>query len=203
MDIFGVVNHRYVLNYIDRMNIHETLFFLFIETVDSIFLLSIINYFWWILMGWFFFTYINLISYFIIDTITWLWICLLLKMNECINWSVVFINAMRKVWSSNNIITVWSITIFDSLLCDITVVNLLFLNMYKTLWPCLLLDNLNTISSFFLLWKKITPVQSTFTLKFDLMFDVMSIKHQLIFTKMIESIFFLEYSTKNWSSFHC
>ena len=62
-------------------------------------------------MRWFFFTYVVFVNYFIIDTNTWLCICLFLKSDECIKWTVILNIYMRKVWISYNIITVWCIQI--------------------------------------------------------------------------------------------
>ena len=75
--------------------------------------------------------------------------------------------------------------LFDSLIlmCDITVVHLLFLDLYKTFQTYFLLDDVNTISIYLLL-KNSTSVQSNFNLKVDKIFNAMSINHRLIKRKI-------------------
>ena len=86
----------------------------------------------------------------------------------------------RKFWSSYKIITVWCIQIiyFLLLVCDIMVVYLLFLDLYKTFLPCFLIGEVNTISIYFL--KNNASFQSKCNLKLDHMFDSMVIEHRFV-----------------------
>ena len=68
-----------------------------------------INYFCWVLMRWYLFTYIVFIRYFIIVTNTWLCISSFLESNGCIKELFGMNVDARKVWIYYNIITVWYI----------------------------------------------------------------------------------------------
>ena len=80
-----------------------------------------INYFWSILMRWYFFTYIVVINYFIVDTNNWLCIIFFLKIHECIKGNFGMNVDTRKFWISYNIINIWCIRIIWSATVDVWV----------------------------------------------------------------------------------
>ena len=95
----------------------------FIEWIDvtSTFSSILVNYFYWIMMRWYFFTYIVLINYFIINTNTRLCISLFLQSDECIKWTFGLNVDTRKVLVSHNIITFWCIHIIRFATVDVSV----------------------------------------------------------------------------------
>ena len=185
MDVVVVIIHRYAIIFIDIMNRCDICFFFCIDTISSIIILCIVNYFWWILMRWNFFTSINLISV----------SSLILALESE---SVTFFKLMSVLNELSFLTLLWGrfefpirlslfdvFQLFDSLIlmCDITVVHLLFLDLYKTFQTYFLLDDVNTISIYLLL-KNSTSVQSNFNLKVDKIFNAMSINHRLIKRKI-------------------
>ena len=68
-----------------------------------------VNYFYWILMILYFFTYIVVINDFMIDTNNGLYISSFLQNNEYIKWTFGLTVDTRRVWISYNIISVWYI----------------------------------------------------------------------------------------------
>ena len=72
MHIIVIIIYRYVITYIDGMNRYYTRFFSYIEYIISIAITCMVNYFWRILMTWYFFNCIVVIRYFITDTNNWL-----------------------------------------------------------------------------------------------------------------------------------
>ena len=111
MDKIVIIIHGYVISCIDRMNRCDICFFLYIEWIIYIVIKFIINYLCWIFMTWYLLTYIVIIHYFIIDTITWLCISLFLKIAEFVQWNFGINVDTRKVWVSYIIINVWFIWI--------------------------------------------------------------------------------------------
>ena len=110
-----------------------------------------INYFCWILMRWYFFTYIAFIPSFIIDTNNWIYISFFFQSNECIKGTFGINIDTRKVQIYYNIITVWCIRIIWFAAFDVWVnssTSPLIRNV-KIFLPCFLLDNINTITIYF------------------------------------------------------
>ena len=95
-------------------------------------------------MKWNIFTYIVFISSFIIGTNTWLCICYFLQSNECVKWNFILNIAMRKVWRSYNIITVWCIQIILFIAVEVWV------NSSK----CTLLRDVHNFPALFLSWRR-------------------------------------------------
>ena len=111
MDKIVITFHGYVINFIDRMNLFGIRSFSCIEYIISIVITCLINYFYWISIIWYPFTYIVFINCFIINTNTWLCISLFLQSNERIKWTFGMNADTRKVLIPYNIITIWCIQI--------------------------------------------------------------------------------------------
>ena len=167
-----------------------------------------------ILMIWYYFTYIVLVNYFIIDTNTWLCICLFLQSNEFIKRTVTFNIDMSKVQISYSIITVWCIQIIWIAAVDVWI--------YSSTSPLIILvQNLPAMFSscrhnrhiYFSFVKQYLDIIKT-NLKIDKTFNSMIIKRLLItwkiqwltkfYFKIIEKDFFfvqmqIHYNTQTWT----
>ena len=124
--------------------------------ISSIVIPCMINYFRWIIMRWYLFTYIVFINYLVIDINNWLCISFFLKSNECIKLTLGFNVDTMEVLISYNIITVWCIQIIllstVEILVNISTSHLL-INV-KIFLPCFLLDKVNAITIHFTFVKK-------------------------------------------------
>ena len=128
MHIVFIIIHRYFIGCIDIMNRCGILLLLYIEYIISIFITCMIHYFCWILMTWYFFTCIVLISYFIIDTSNSLSMSFFLKTIEFFYELLVLILIWVRFEFPITSSLFDAFELFASLLskCELTVIHLLF-----------------------------------------------------------------------------
>ena len=152
MEIVFIIIHKYSISFIFRMNTCYIQIFLCIYYIDSNLITCMVNYFYWIVMRLNLFASIVLVYSFIVDTNTLLFINFFL-INECIKWTSVFNVAVRKVWSSYNIITVWCIQIILFISVDMGGIGITYplFKLGKTFLLGFLLDDVYPISIIFLL----------------------------------------------------
>ena len=97
------------------------------------------------------FTYLVYIRSFIIDTNTWLFICYFFKFTSVLNgvsfWTLLWENFEVPITLS--LFDVFKLFGLLLLTCELTVLDLLLLEIYVTFLPCFLLDDVNTISIYF------------------------------------------------------
>ena len=150
IDRIFIIFHRYVISWIDKWIDVTSTYFLYQvncfhckHMYDESLLLNFDEMI---------FLHLNVfINYFIIDTNNWLCISLFLKNNEYIKklyfWTLIWGRFGFPVKLS--LFDVFKL--FDLLLltCELTLVHLLFLEMYKIFFPCFFIDNINTITIHF------------------------------------------------------
>ena len=144
MDRISIIIHSYVISYIDRINWCVICFFLYIELSYSFVIICMVNYFCWMLMRLYLFTYYVFINYFIIFANTWLCICFFLQRNECIQCTLLFNIDIIKVLITYDIINVWCIQMTWFATVDVWV--------NSSTSP--LLRNVKNVPSFFRSWRR-------------------------------------------------
>ena len=148
LDKCFIIIHRYVTICNDRLNWCGILIFFRIELILSIFTKSVINYFCWIMMRWYFsllfFPSIVSLLILIIEHVS-VFVCKVMSvLNKLLVWMLR--------WGRCEFLITLSLfdlfILFDSLLLmfELTVVHVLFLDFYETFLSCFHLNEINNMT---------------------------------------------------------
>ena len=154
-----------------------------------------INIFCSILMRWYFFTCIVVIHYFVIDTYTWICISLFYKemslFNELSVWTLI--RGRFEFPITLSLFDVFKLFVSLLLMCELTLIHLLLLDLYETFLPCFLLYDVKTMAIYL---NFVKYYLSTIRIKPEIWEDVQCHEHRAsidcVINMTIDSIVFIK-----------